>query len=121
MSRSRWMSRGMKRGRIICGNPCPAIRERTACDAADGRFIPQLTIHARFINSQGYDVGMHQQPFIWHPWVYHGGRNWHVAEEGDYTLEVSIKAPSFPRHDKKNGQRYTDDVDVTFNNVKILL
>ena len=62
---------------------------------------------------------MHQQPFIWHPWVYHYGRNWRVAEEGDYTLEISIKAPSFPRHDKKNGQRYADDVDVTFNNVKI--
>jgi hypothetical protein len=88
-------------------------------DAADGRFIPELTVHARLINSRGVDVGMHRQHFIWHPWVYHYGRNWHVEKSGDYSLEVRIEAPTFARHDKKNGKRYAEDVEVTFSPVKI--
>jgi hypothetical protein len=90
-------------------------------DGADGRFIPYLTIHARLIDSEGNDVGMHKQPFIWHPWVYHYGRNWHVPKSGNYELEVDIKAPTFHRHDKKNGKRYPDDVNVTFSNVNVTL
>jgi uncharacterized protein involved in high-affinity Fe2+ transport len=88
-------------------------------DATDGRFIPELIIHARLIDSEGNDVGMHRQPFIWHPWVYHYGRNWLVKESGDYSLEVEIKAPTFARHDKVNGNRYSGDVRVVFSNVKI--
>jgi hypothetical protein len=88
-------------------------------DAADGRFVPGLTIHARLIDSEGNDVGMHRQPYIWHPWLYHYGRNWHVAKSGDYDLEVRIQAPDFPRHDKKNGKRYGEDVTVMFSPVKI--
>jgi hypothetical protein len=88
-------------------------------DKADGRFIPYLDIHARLIDSEGKDVGLHRQPFVWHPWLYHYGRNWFIENGGDYTLEVRIKAPDFPRHDKKNGKRYSDDVEVTFSAVKI--
>ena len=88
-------------------------------DAADGRFIPELTVHARLIDSEGVDAGYHQQPFIWHPWVYHYGRNWQIEKSGDYTLEIHIEAPTFHRHDKENGRRYADDVEVTFSAVKI--
>ena len=88
-------------------------------DAADGRFIPGLTVHDRLIDSEGNDVGMHQQPYIWHPWLYHYGRNWRIQNSGDYEMEVHIKAPDFPRHDKKNGKRYGEDVSVNFKPVKI--
>ena len=88
-------------------------------DAADGRFIPSLIIHARLVDSQGNDVGVHEQPFIWHPWLYHYGRNWRVPADGDYRLEVDIKAPTFPRHDKDNGRRYERDVLAEFPVVKI--
>jgi uncharacterized protein involved in high-affinity Fe2+ transport len=88
-------------------------------DAADGRFIPNLTIQARLIDSQKNIVGSHQQPYIWHPWLYHYGRNWMVEKEGDYTLEIEIKAPDFHRHDKKNGKRYPKDVTTSFSPVKI--
>jgi hypothetical protein len=88
-------------------------------DAVDGRFIPNLNIHVRLIDSNKNDVGYHQQPFVWHPWLYHYGRNWHIPEEGDYRMEIHIKAPDFPRHDEKNGNRYDQDVDVTFSPVKI--
>jgi uncharacterized protein involved in high-affinity Fe2+ transport len=90
-------------------------------DAADGRFIPHLTVHARLIDGRKNIVGMHQQPFVWHPWVYHYGRNWKIEQEGDYTLEVEIKAPDFPRHDEKNGNRYAKDVSAAFSPVKISL
>lgn len=90
-------------------------------DAADGRFIPNLTIHARLIDSENNIVGMHLQPFVWHPWVYHYGRNWVIEKEGAYTLEVEIKAPDFHRHDKKNGKRYPKDVSTSFSPVKISL
>jgi hypothetical protein len=36
-------------------------------------------------------------------------------------LEVEIKAPNFPRHDKKNGKRYAEDVNTSFFPVKITL
>lgn len=88
-------------------------------DAADGRFIPDLVIHARLIDRNGNDVGLHRQPYIWHPWLYHYGRNWQVPGDGDYTLQVRIEAPNFPRHDKKNGKRFAEEIEVTFSPVKI--
>jgi hypothetical protein len=90
-------------------------------DAADGRFIPYLDIQVRLIDRAGHEVGVHNQPFVWHPWLYHYGRNWRIEKGGDYTLEMNIKAPGFPRHDKKNGKRYTEDVEVSFSPVKIEL
>lgn len=88
-------------------------------DAADHRFIPGLTIHVRVTASNDEDVGRHRQPLLWHPWLYHYGRNWEVPGDGRYTLDVSIEAPEFGRHDKENGLRYADDVEVTFENVDI--
>lgn len=88
-------------------------------DAADGRFLPNLNIHVRLIDSNKNDVGYHRQPFVWHPWLYHYGRNWQIPDDGDYTMEIHIEAPDFPRHDEKNGQRYAEDVDVRFSTVKI--
>lgn len=88
-------------------------------DAADGRFIPGLTVHARFVDSQNNDAGMHEVPFIWHPWLYHYGRNWKVPKNGGYTLYVHIEAPTFHRHDPMNGNRYGQDVEVEFSPVKI--
>ncbi len=88
-------------------------------DAADNRFIPGLTVHVRLVDENGEEVGRHQQPFLWHPWLFHYGRNWEVPGAGAYRMEVHIAAPEFGRHDKKNGKRYAEDVEVTFDNVQI--
>jgi len=88
-------------------------------DAADNRFIPGLSVHVRAIDSSGYDTGKHQVPFLWHPWLYHYGRNWTFPSSGVYTLEVEIDAPQFHRHDEKNGKRYADAVSVVFENVQV--
>lgn len=88
-------------------------------DASDGRFIPGLAVQATLIGPDGKEVGTHEQPFLWHPWLYHYGRNWRVPGDGEYTLRVHIEAPRFGRHDKKNGKRYEKPVDVEFKGVKV--
>lgn len=88
-------------------------------DGADNRFIPNLNVQVTVLDEAGQEIGSHKQDFIWHPWLYHYGRNWEVPKEGKYTLKVKIEAPKFMRHDKENGQRYAEDVEVTFEGVKI--
>lgn len=88
--------------------------EVVVCDAADGRFVPGLEIEVTIETSDGREIGTHPMPFLWHPWLYHYGRNWHLPEEGDYRLRVRIAPPTFHRHDHKNGNRYTQPVEVAF-------
>jgi uncharacterized protein involved in high-affinity Fe2+ transport len=64
-------------------------------------------------------MGTHQVPFLWHPWLYHYGRNWQLPGDGEYTMRVRINAPTFMRHDPENGIRYAEPVEVEFDSVKI--
>ena len=65
------------------------------------------------------EIGTHHQPFVWHPWLYHYGRNWRVPGDGEYILRIRIEAPEFPRHDRVNGRRYATPVDGEFPGVMI--
>ncbi|MDP9316676.1 MAG: iron transporter [Pseudomonadota bacterium] len=93
--------------------------EVVVCDAADGRFIPGLTVYATLIDSTGNEIGTYHQPFLWHPWLYHYGRNWHVPGDGIYTLRIRVEAPEWGRHDKINGKRFAEPVEVEFVKVGI--
>lgn len=88
-------------------------------DGADGRFTPGLKVHATLVDADGNEVGTHEQPFLWHPWLFHYGRNWKVPGEGTYTLRVRVDPPAFMRHDKKNGKRFAEPVEVEFSGVKV--
>ena len=88
-------------------------------DGADGRFVPGLTVYATLVDGKGNELGTHQQPFLWHPWLYHYGRNWQVPGPGTYSLRGRVEPPTFMRHDKENGRRYAYPVQVEFRNVKI--
>lgn len=88
-------------------------------DGADGRFIPGLTVYATLIDASGNEIGTHRQPFLWHPWLYHYGRNWVVPGDGEYTLRVKVEPPDFHRHDKTNGLRYAQTVEAEFKGVRI--
>ncbi len=88
-------------------------------NAIDGRFIPNLTVYATLIDSTGNQVGTHEQPFLWHPWLYHYGRNWRVPGDGVYALRVRVEVPAFPRHDKVNGKLYAEPAEVMFDSVTI--
>jgi hypothetical protein len=88
-------------------------------DAADNRFIPGLIVTVAVKDRGGNLIGNHQQPFIWHPWLYHYGLNWKLPGTGEYSLHVYMKAPDFMRHDKMNGKRYLEDASVVFEYVQI--
>lgn len=93
--------------------------EITVRDGADGRFIPGLDVRVTIIDQNGKELETHKHQFLWHPWLFHYGRNWIIPENGEYTLKVHIDPPDFPRHDHLNGKRYVDPVDVYFTGVNI--
>lgn len=88
-------------------------------DAGDGRFVPGVRVEATLIDPDGNEVGTHEQPLLWHPMIYHYGRNWLVPADGEYTLRVHIEPPTFMRHDEVNGRRFLEAVDVEFTGVKV--
>jgi hypothetical protein len=45
-------------------------------DAADGRFVPGLRVTVTLFDADGRELGTHEQPMLWHPMIYHYGRNW---------------------------------------------
>lgn len=95
--------------------------EVSVSDTADGRFIPYLKVHASLTAGDGPTFGPTEIPFVWHPGVYHYGRNLKVPGAGRYTLHIRIDPPEFMRHDKVNGKRYAETVEVTFEDVQIKL
>ena len=88
-------------------------------DRADGRLIPGLDIEVTLTDADGKEVGTHKHPLLWHPYLYHYGRNWVIPGDGRYSLRVRFPAPTFHRHDKKNGKRFAEGADVTFKDVKL--
>ena len=89
-------------------------------DAADGRFVPGLRVVVTLVSPQGEMVGTHEQPFLWHPWLYHYGRNWTVPGDGRYRILVEVDAPAFGRHDHENGRRFAEPVEVEFDGIEII-
>jgi hypothetical protein len=88
-------------------------------DAADGRFVPELDIEATLIDPDGGEHGPHRLPLLWHPMIYHYGRNWSVPCDGTYRLRVHVHAPRFARHDEINGKRFMEPVELEFGDVEI--
>lgn len=93
--------------------------EIAVCDATDKRFIPNLTVEAALTDEDGNRVGPFEVPFLWHPGLFHYGRNVEVPGDGRYTLDVTVDPPEFKRHDEQNGDRYAEGVSVTFEDVDI--
>jgi hypothetical protein len=93
--------------------------EIAVCDGSDGRFVPGVTVTGTLVDPDGNEVGTHEHPMLWHPMLYHYGRNWTVPADGYYTLHVRIDPPTFMRHDEINGRRFAEPVETTFQNVKV--
>jgi hypothetical protein len=74
---------------------------------------------ATLIEGSGAEVGTYEQPMLWHPMLYHYGRNWRIPADGTYTLRVHIDPAPFMRHDRVNGRRFTEPVDCQFTGVEI--
>ncbi len=112
---------GLEDGKLVWHNPegTNAHVEVAVCDAADGRFVPGLTVMASLVTPAGDVLGPHSQELVWHPMMYHYARNWTVPSDGAYTLRVHIEPAPFMRHDEINGLRFAEAVDVEFSDVKI--
>jgi hypothetical protein len=93
--------------------------EIAVCDASDGRFVPCLKVTGTLVDPDGNEVGTHEHPMLWHPMLYHYGRNWTVPADGTYKLHVRVDPPTFMRHDDVNGCRFKDVVETTFDNVQV--
>ena len=109
-------------GKLVWENPSKEENvhiEVAVSDGADGRFVPYLNVYVTLIDGNGKELGTHQQEFLWHPMLYHYGRNWHIPGDGTYTVRIHIDEPTFMRHDKINGNRYTEPVEVEFANVEL--
>lgn len=88
-------------------------------DRADGRFVPAVRVTATLVAPDGTDAGTHELPLLWHPMIYHYGRNVRVPSDGEYTLRVHVDPPTFMRHDEVNGKRFLEPVDVEFTGVSV--
>lgn len=93
--------------------------EVIAASADDGRFVPGLTVRATLENEDGETVGPTEISMVWHPGLYHYGRNLEIPGAGTYEITVEIDPATFPRHDEQNGDRFADPVEVTFEDVRI--
>ncbi len=88
-------------------------------DPADGRLIPGLKIQAALLDSDGKTIQKQTLPLLWHPYLYHYGANFKAPGDGTYGLRVQFDAPDFMRHDEKNGRRFLEGCEVTFDTVKV--
>ena len=93
--------------------------EVAVADAADGRFVPHLSITAQLSNESGETVGPVDMPFLWHPGLYHYGANLTAPGDGSYDVRVQIEPATFGRHDRQNGDRYDEAVEVVFEDVDV--
>ena len=109
-------------GQLVWHNPATDENvhiEIAVRDRRDGRFIPYLDIDVTLTTADGAALGTHRQPFMWHSWLYHYGRNWTIPGNGTYNIHVKIAAPTFMRHDHGNGARYAQPVEHTFENIEL--
>lgn len=93
--------------------------EVAVADAADGRFIPELTVRATLSAHDGGEVGPVDMGLLWHPGLYHYGENIHIPGDGTYDIKITVESPTFRRHDRENGDRYGEDVTVLFEDVDV--
>lgn len=86
----------------------------------DKRFMPGLDISCKLFDDKGELVGEKVQPYIWHPFLDHYGINWKIPGEGDYTAEITIKQPTFCRHDEFIGKLFQRDVTVKLGPIHLV-
>jgi Fe2+ transport protein len=88
-------------------------------DRADGRFVPGLRVIATLTAPDRDPAAPVELPLLWHPMIYHYGRNVSAPSDGRYTLAVHVDPPTFARHDEVNGRRFVEPVEVEFRDVQV--
>lgn len=93
--------------------------EVAIADAADGRFVPHLSVTATLTSADGEEIGPVDLPFLWHPGFHHYGANLTVPGDGPYALRIAVEPATFGRHDEANGDRFDERVNVSFEDVDV--
>lgn len=94
--------------------------EVAVCDAKTKRFMHELDVTATVSDAQGNKVGSMNEPFMWHPWLYHYGENWRMPSAGKhYKLHVHFEPPAYRRYGKTYGKQFTQPGDIDFKDVVI--
>lgn len=87
-------------------------------DAADGRMVQGLDVHATLgAANTSAQIGA-RLPFGWHPILNRYGENI-VLPESPFTLTVRIGMPTYQREDSVNGNRFRNDVTAIFTGVTV--
>ena len=94
--------------------------EATVQETRTGRFVPGLHLTATLADLAGHELGTHELPFEWHPWVFHYGENWRVPRAGLYRLRLHAEAPAFRRYGRTVGQVFGRGFDVSFDSVRVV-
>lgn len=92
--------------------------EVAVLDAKTGRFMHNLNVRATLIKD-GKQLGTESEPFMWHPWLYHYGKNWRVPSAGTYVIHIHFDAPAYRRYGRTDGRQFAAAGNVSFGNVKI--
>lgn len=85
-------------------------------DAADGRAVQGLNVRAVLHSEDTGDERRAVLPFGWHPVLNRYGENL-VLPPSPFTLRVYIEMPEYLRHDRDNGDRFTQNVMAKFTHV----
>ena len=92
--------------------------EVVVADAADQRFVPGCDVSFTLSGDDG-EHGPFDAELLWHPGIYHYGANVELPGSGSYDLHVTVDPPTFHRHDEKNGDRFGERAEATFEGVDI--
>ncbi|HKJ40881.1 MAG TPA: hypothetical protein VKA27_02260 [Sunxiuqinia sp.] len=87
-------------------------------DKMTGRFLPNLTISARFLYDLNPIVKVNPE-LVWHPWLYHYAQNIRIPGGKSYTLQVHADPPAFRRYDKNIGEIMNKPIDISFSDIKV--
>ncbi len=94
--------------------------EVAVCDAKTKRFLHDLDVTATLFDDKGAKIGTLNEPFMWHPWLYHYGENWRVPKAGNhYKLHVHFEPPAYRRYGKQLGKQFTQPGDIDFTDLVI--
>lgn len=87
-------------------------------DAADGRAVNGLDVHATLGAAITGTQIRARLPFGWHPILNRYGENM-VLPKSPFTLTIRIGTPTYQREDSVNGDRFRRDVTARFDDVSV--
>jgi len=68
----------------------------------------------------GNSIGTKDEPFMWHPWLYHYGENWRVPKSGKhYRIRARFDVPPWHRYGQNAGRRFAQGAEVEFDDIEI--